>query len=237
MYKNIYPLYNIIYPVFKNKQDADEIEFLKKTIKPGFAIMDIGANIGFYSKILSNLTGNNGKVHSFEPDKTNFRHLKANTKNLSNLVLNNQAVSENTQELKIYRSKDLNVDHRTYPIGDYESIETINAVSIDDYVNGAYKVDFIKMDIQGFEVSALKGMEKTVATNPDIKLLLEFWPHGLHEAGSSVEAFYKQIVSMDLAIRFMEKGVFSDFDPTRIPEYETWTWGMYKNILITQRSF
>lgn len=234
LYKYFYPVYNIVYPIFKNRQDADEIAYLKTIIKPGDSILDIGANIGFYSKILSDCVGPEGKVHSFEPDSTNFRHLKKNLSQRSNVVLNNKAVSDKAGTLNVYKSKDLNVDHRTYPVGEFESIEVIEAISIDDYVNGAWLVNCVKMDIQGFEVSALKGMEKTVAANPEIKLLLEFWPHGLHAAGSTVQLFCNQIYSMGLKIQFLEGTTLTAFNDADIAQFETWGWGQYKNILVSK---
>lgn len=233
LYKHFYPVYNIVYPIFKNRQDADEINYLKKIIKPGDTILDIGANIGFYSKILSKCVGKYGKVHSFEPDVINFKHLRKNTGQLVNVVLNNKAVSDKSGTLNVYKSKDLNVDHRTYPVGEYESIDVIEAISIDDYVKDGFKVNVIKMDIQGFEVSALKGMEKTIKANPEIKLLLEFWPHGLHAAGSSVAQFCEVIKSLGLKIRFLEKENLMPFDEANIPTYETWELGQYKNILVS----
>ena len=232
LYRHFFPVYNVIYPIFKNKQDADEIAYLKKIIKPGDTVLDIGANIGFYSKILANCTGASGKVHAFEPDKTNFKYLKGNTAKLNNVILNNKAVSEKTEELKIYKSKDLNVDHRTYPVGEYESIETIDAVSIDDYIDGKFRVQVVKMDIQGFEVSALKGMQKTVTSNPKIVLLLELWPYGLHAAGSTVQQFYEVVSSMGLTIYFLEKDELSELKESDISHYETWGLGQYKNIVL-----
>lgn len=232
LYKNFYPVYNVVYPIFKNRQDAEEINWLKQTIKPGDTILDIGANIGFYSKILSNCVGSGGKIHAFEPDTTNFKHLSNNLKGFTNVVLNNMAVSDAPGEIKIYRSKDLNVDHRTYPVGDYESVDIIKAISIDAYIDGAFKVDLIKMDIQGYEVAALNGMAKTIENNPQIRLLLEFWPHGLHAAGNTVALFYETITNLGLKIQFLEHGQTVPFDPSEIPQFEGWQWGQYKNILL-----
>ncbi len=81
----------------------------------------------------------------------------------------------------------LNVDHRTYPVDDYAEVIEINATTIDDYLqsNNTTQVDFIKMDIQGFEMAALKGMEKTLKNNPHVKIITELWPYGLKKAGSS----------------------------------------------------
>ena len=160
LYKYCFPLYNFTYARFKNKSDVSEIDLLKKLIKPGDHVLDIGSNIGFYAKILSELVGSNGKVFCFEPDATNFKHLKNNAGQLKNIVLFNNAVSDKKDVIKVYRSKLINVDHRTYPINNYDSIEEINGVSIDSLIEEKIipKVDLIKIDIQGYELFAFKGM-------------------------------------------------------------------------------
>ena len=185
LFRNFFPVYNLIYPVFKRKQDAEEISFLKENIKKGDIILDIGANIGFYSKILAELTGEKGKVYCFEPDEINYNYFLQNTKGIKNISVHKKAVADQTKTIKLYTSKLLNVDHRTYKVDDYEKEISIDAVSIDDFVAGAFKVDFIKMDIQGFELSALKGMTATLAANPNVKILTELWPYGLRAAGVS----------------------------------------------------
>jgi len=93
LYKNAFPVYNLIYPIFKRKQDKHEIALLNKYIKNGDVVLDIGANIGFYTKILSDLVGSTGKVYAFEPDKTNFSYLQKNASVLKNVSLINKAVS------------------------------------------------------------------------------------------------------------------------------------------------
>ena len=232
LYRNLFPIYNILYPVFKRKQDADEINFLKNNIKKGDTILDIGANIGFYAKILSDFVGNVGKVHSFEPDKINFQYLENNLRGRANVVLINKAVSDNAGIIKVYKSKELNVDHRTYPVDDYEAVEEIEATSIDQYINSAFKVEFIKLDIQGYEISALKGMENTIKSNPKITMLLEFWPYGLHAAGHTVREFCDLINSFGLKIFFLEKDNLLPFDYSKTEEYETRDWGQYKNLVV-----
>jgi FkbM family methyltransferase len=187
LYKNAFPLYNFMYPVFKKRQDVKELNLIHSIIKPGNNVLDIGANIGFYTTVFSELVGPNGKVFAFEPEPVNFNYLQQNCKKLVNVRLNNKAVSDTTGTLKIYLSKMLNVDHRTYKIDDYSEVKEIAATSIDDYLkaNGNPPIDFIKMDIQGFEMSALKGMMQTLKNNSGMQIISELWPYGLQKAGSS----------------------------------------------------
>lgn len=196
LYKHSFPLYKNLYSRFKQKQDEHEISFLKSQIKKGDVVLDIGSNIGFYTKIMSELAGEKGKVHSFEPDKINFKHLKNSVGSLPNVVLNNKAVSDKTGKLEIFTSHRLNVDHRTYKPEKYESSYFIDAIALDDYLKENTRVDFIKMDIQGAEMFALKGMKKILTENKNVKVLTELWPHGLRSAGTSVMEMLKFIADL-----------------------------------------
>jgi hypothetical protein len=86
----------------------------------------------------------------------------------------------------LYVSDQLNVDHRTYATeGDSRRAVPIDIVALDVYFKPGQRVDFIKMDIQGYELHALRGANRVLADNPNAKLLLEFWPYGLKQAGTN----------------------------------------------------
>lgn len=206
LYKNAYPLYKVMYTVFKNKQDAQEIALLKQIIKPGDVILDIGANIGYYAKILSDITGKQGKVFCFEPDAVNFKHLQDATQSYTNIAIFNMAVSDNESILKIYKSKLLNVDHRTYPVNNYDSVEEVKANSIDLLINsGTISIPkVIKIDIQGYELTAFKGMNNLLKQSNDLKIVAEFWPHGFKRAGTSAIELFDFFDALGYSIYFID---------------------------------
>jgi hypothetical protein len=95
-------------------------------------------------------------------------------------------VGECSGKSKLYVSDKLNVDHRTYATeGDFRCAVPIDIVALDDYFKPGQRVDLIKMDIQGYELHALRGTNRVLADNPAAKLLLEFWPYGLEQAGAN----------------------------------------------------
>lgn len=223
-----------MYSVFKNKQDAFEIALLKKHIQPGDTILDIGANIGFYAKILSQLTGPTGKVHCFEPDTTNFNHLKVETAGLTNIIINNKAVGPKTEKIKIYTSKNLNVDHRTYKPEEYDKEIEIDAISLEDYLDVNAKVDFIKIDIQGFEMEAMKGMHAILKANHNIKLISEFWPYGLRKAGSSVSDYYNFLKNMNFNIHLLKEDKLEPLSLEKVQQLEPLGEEHYFNIFVSR---
>lgn len=240
LYKHAFVLYKPMYIGFKNKQDAYEIELLKQHISANATVLDIGANIGFYAGILSKIVGEKGKVVCFEPDTTNFEHLKKSTAGIHNIVMENKAVGPKTEKLKIYTSKNLNVDHRTYKPDDYDAEFEIDAISIDDYFNitnsNNCRIDFIKMDIQGFEMQAMQGMQKTLEANHDIKLISEFWPYGLRKAGSSLSAYYDFLIEKGFTCYLLEKNSLLKLSPEKVLSLQDLGEEHYFNIFATRHA-
>jgi FkbM family methyltransferase len=232
LFKNCFPLYKITYQSFKQKQDAFEISLIKKYTKPNDTVLDIGANIGFYAELLSNTVGVNGKVHCFEPDTTNFNYLKKRCINFKNVSINNKAVSDKTGVLKIYTSKQLNVDHRTYKPDDYDQEIDIDAIAIDDYLNGQL-VNFIKMDIQGFEMSAVKGMHKTLES-PDLKMLSEFWPYGMRKAGTSVLDYFQYLKQYNFFIYLIDTNTLTELTEEKVKSFLDLPESSYMNIFASK---
>ncbi len=185
-YDHAFPLYVLCYRAFKAYTDRAERKLLRSILATEAVVVDAGANIGIYSQFFSRCVGPTGVVHSFEPAPENFWRLQAATRNLANVRLSQAAVGECSGRSKLYVSDKLNVDHRTYATeGDSRCAVPIDIVALDDYFKPGQRVDLIKMDIQGYELHALRGTNRVLADNPAAKLLLEFWPYGLQQAGAN----------------------------------------------------
>lgn len=185
LYKAAYPLYQPLYFAYKFRNDWREISLLRQIIHPGNTVLDIGANVGFYTTLFSKLTGPTGKVISLESDTTNFRHLVRQTEKLENVTLIHGAAGPANGITRIYLSDMLNVDHRTYEPESYTGIEEVRMYSLDDLTINGRQIDFVKIDIQGFEMQAFQGMKAILRDNKNIRILTEYWPHGLKMAGNS----------------------------------------------------
>ncbi|MBD3320120.1 MAG: FkbM family methyltransferase [Chitinivibrionales bacterium] len=201
LYIHAFRIYKPLYYIYKLRSDRKKIRFLKKHICPGMSALDIGANIGFYTTLLSRLVGQKGKVYSFEPNAENVMNLKKSTRNRNNVIINQRAVGRLSGQLNLFMSNNLNVDHQTYDIGAGRSAQSVGAVSIDDYFRNGETVDIVKLDIQGFDYYALKGMEKTIARSKNVLLICELWPYGLKKAGTLVEDYLLQIKTMGFRLQ------------------------------------
>jgi FkbM family methyltransferase len=184
LFENCYPLYYPLYSFYKAVTDREERKLLCRWVERGDTVVDVGANIGTYSRYLAGLVGPEGKVVAFEPAATNFKYLQRNTVHLPQVTTINAAVGEKSGQTKLYLSPELNVDHQMYDNGEGRSSVAVNLVSLDAFFKPATKVHLLKIDVQGYELQVLKGAKRLIEENPQIKLILEFWPCGLQRSGN-----------------------------------------------------
>lgn len=149
--------------------DERGINFIKKHLKKGDVFVDVGANIGCYTLIAAKLVGSGGKVFAFEPVGEMHKKLRFNVElnGFKNVTVEKKAVYEKSDVLKLYVSSAENTGMSGIFRHDTESgvTEEVDAVALDDYIaeNGIKRLDMVKIDIEGSELFALKGMEKTLA--------------------------------------------------------------------------
>jgi len=175
-----------------------ETELVKKEIRRGDVVLDIGANIGYYTLLFAKLVGENGKVIAFEPDPTNFALLKRNVEinGYKNVVLVQKAVSNKSGKLKLYLSEDNKGDHRIYNSHDNRKFVEIEGIKLDDYFKDENrKINFVKMDIQGAEGGAVQGMFELLMKNRSMEIISEFWPIGLKRFGIEPIEYLKMLLS------------------------------------------
>ncbi len=181
-----------------------ETGIFMKQIRAGSVVLDIGANIGYYTLIAARQVGPQGRVYAFEPDPANFQLLKKNVEQNSyrNVVLVNKAVSSKTRTLRLFRSQTNRGDHRVYDSKDGRESVPIEAVALDDFFKKMdKKVQFIKMDIQGSEALALEGMRGLIRKNRSLKLVAEFEPRCLKACGSDPGKFLKNLGQLGFSVK------------------------------------
>lgn len=165
----------------------EQTNFFKKNIKEGDVVLDLGANIGYFTCLFAQLVGEKGKVFSFEPEPNNFKLLQRNVEvnGYKNVVLEQKAVSNVKSKIKMYISNSPK-DHRIYPTEDNQESIEIECITLDEYFKDSNKkIDFIKSNIQGADYAAFKGMKLTFEkSKSNIVMAIEFNPAMIKEFGS-----------------------------------------------------
>ncbi|MCI0330811.1 MAG: FkbM family methyltransferase [candidate division Zixibacteria bacterium] len=174
-----------------------ETGILAGQVKKGDVVLDVGANVGYYTLLFSRWVGETGKVYAFEPDPDNFALLQKNVRanRRQNVTLVQKGVSNRTGKLKLYLSGRNKAGHRIYATGEARPSLEIESVRLDDFFRDYEgKIDFIKMDIEGAEALALEGMAELLAKNGTLKLATEFWPSALKAAGTDPGKYLSSLV-------------------------------------------
>jgi FkbM family methyltransferase len=163
-------------------------DLVRAEIKPGDVVLDIGANIGYYTLIFAKCVGPTGHVFAYEPEPGNFSLLRENvsTNGYRNVTLCQTAVSDRAGHNRLYLDEANAGDCRLYDSGDGRRAVGVETVRLDDCL-AAFpgKIGFVKMDIQGAEPAALRGMQSLLHAHRPLGLVVEFWPYGIRLFGSN----------------------------------------------------
>ncbi|WMW66264.1 FkbM family methyltransferase [Nitratidesulfovibrio liaohensis] len=214
LYEHCYPVYSPLYAAWKAFSDRRERELLRQYVRPGMTVVDVGANIGVYTRFFSRLVATSGRVYAFEPALLNFAHLQKNVGHFANVTLIHAAVGCCNGIIQLFVSEELNVDHRTFNSGDGRKAVDVPVVSLDEYFTAGHHVDLIKIDVQGYELSVLEGASRVLSENHDIKVLMEFWPYGLAKAAVSPQSVIELIKSFGFELWMTNGSGSVPFDGT-----------------------
>jgi FkbM family methyltransferase len=156
-------LTKILYPFVYGKRYESKVEpKLNSSVKIGDIAWDIGANMGLYTKILSTLVGEKGFVRAFEPHPKTFSKLKENIKN-TNIEIHNIGFSAKVEKVKFSDSN----NHELNSIMDNSytgKFLEVNITTIDKVIiEKNWRIpNVIKIDVEGYELDIIKGMNLTL---------------------------------------------------------------------------
>lgn len=168
-------------------------DFIWRTVKPGQVAVDVGANHGYYTLLLADLVGPDGKVYAFEPNPRLAELLDRN------IALNGfWHVAEaraaaagdcdgDTARLVIPEQDPKNA-HLIGPDQDVPphldatrcAVREVPLITLDEAVPG--RADFLKVDVEGAEEAVWRGMQRLIARSPGIAILIEFNPWRCRDA-------------------------------------------------------
>ncbi|GJM42610.1 MAG: hypothetical protein DHS20C20_28920 [Ardenticatenaceae bacterium] len=202
-----------------NRHEVETITQLDKLAAPGQTMLDIGAHVGYYSRRYAKALGVNGRIFAFEPHPRTFATLKHNVSQLPQVTAVQLALAdqEGTAELHDYlmmsASGSLHYDESMVALQKAQTHDTdiaprigqpfaaqtftVRTTPVDDFLatQGVEKVDLVKMDIEGAEISALRGMKQTIANSPNLKLIMEYNPQALKAFGHDPVAALQEVQS------------------------------------------
>lgn len=174
---------------------------IRNHVKPNDITLDIGANLGWTTRLMSHLVGEKGQVHAFEPMPVAFENLSINAGDapLNNIKVYPIAVSNCTEEIELF-----------FEHGDTSALSTmrqpeagakvhrhrVSALRLDDMIQELGKPAFIKIDVEGAEYKVLEGM-LNIIRNYRPKIAIELTDSWLRQLGSSAQQLLDLLTAPD----------------------------------------
>jgi FkbM family methyltransferase len=177
-----------------------EAAWLRGILQPGQTVVDVGANVGYFTVLMSKAVGRSGRVVAVEPESGNLRLLRANLKRngCGNVRVIPAAAWQAEGRLALRRSPMNFGDHQTHPGG-----SDVPCIALDSVLDHA---DVVKVDTQGADHYVLAGLARTLAGCPRLVVLVEFWMDSMFERSVSAEDVLALYRALDRPVGLLEPG-------------------------------
>ncbi|HWH94084.1 MAG TPA: FkbM family methyltransferase [Baekduia sp.] len=167
--------------------EEDEAAWLRSVLTRGQTVVDCGANVGYFTLLLSEAVGASGTVVAVEPERGNLRLLQHNLwRNRCDNVRVIAAAAGEARGVVALRHNSLNAgDHQVHAEAAPSDV-LVPCVALDDLLGGVV-VDVVKVDTQGHDYLAVAGMHQLLERSPHARLLVEFWLDSMVERNISAD--------------------------------------------------
>jgi FkbM family methyltransferase len=192
------PLFNkvflVLYSVYKQYIEAGPVDGLRQFVPAGSLVVDVGANVGFFTLRFAQWVGESGNVIAIEPEDQNYRSLLAALarEGLLDRVHALKAVAAASPGKTFLEINPLHpADHKLSRDG---TGLPVTAVTLDELVQGAAhsRLALVKIDVQGAEMLVLEGAE-SILKMAGPALFIELHEEGLNKFGASVSAILDRL--------------------------------------------
>lgn len=176
--------------------DFWEMRFMQMYLKPGDAVIDIGANVGLYSIFMRSLVKQSGFVHAFEPNPITAERFNENCalNNLTNVKLHNFGCSDKNADVSFCADGDASAAHiPSKEDARADNIE-ITTIRLDTYLDNQ-DYSMAKLDIEGYEPFAVRGMQNWLTqSNPPVMQIEMAGLANIH--GITTDQFIKELTEL-----------------------------------------
>jgi FkbM family methyltransferase len=168
--------------ILGGEHETDVIRVFRTFLSQHSVVLDIGANFGLYTALAGSIVRRHGRLYAFEGNPRVFaslqRTLVANDLfHRPNIVAANVLVSDKAGRGILNYSANLPSGGTMSDVqlsgGMQRSVE-VEMTTIDDFLPRELPVDLVKIDVEGHEPRVLRGMERTIARSPNLRIIIEF---------------------------------------------------------------
>ncbi|MBI2610899.1 FkbM family methyltransferase [Candidatus Kaiserbacteria bacterium] len=188
-----------------HRYEPETTRLFKQIVREGGVVIDVGAHIGYFTRLAAGRVGRSGRVYAFEPESENRTLLIENTKWFDNVITLGEAITDRSGTVAFYRIRGSTGCHSTIAQENAER-SLVPATTLDVFMreNSIEHADVIKIDIEGGEAKALQGMEQTLRGIRH--LIIEYNPAALSRAGADPRELLSTLQEKGFTISVLSRG-------------------------------
>ncbi len=203
--------------------EAGSLSVMRRFVRPGDMVIDLGAHIGLHSIPLARAVGPEGRLVAVEPLPRTAECLRRSL--VCNGLLDQStiviAAASDASGMTEFYLGDNSMLGSLYPAVDEHKPVDVRVVRIDEIMGSEVRVDFVKMDVEGAELKALAGMTDLIARNPNIAMIAEYGPVHLERVGINPADWFEAFADTGLGVALVideADGSLSRVDLKRIEQ-------------------
>ena len=186
--------------------ERDVVPVFRRFAKANSTILDIGANFGLYTAIGGAIVRDFGQLIAFEGNPHTFEYLRRTA--YANKLYHNPRVRL-VNALGSDRSGTGSLHYRPSELGGASMARVagpgivsvdVETLTVDDFLDPGVKVDLVKIDVEGHEPQVLKGMEKTLARSPNVRLIVEAFESFIRHTFGDPEEYFDYLQGLGFAV-------------------------------------
>ena len=163
--------------LLSGRWEPGTVRVVRRLVQRGMVAVDVGAHVGYFTRILARCVGPHGRVFAFEPHPGNYEILLRNTRALSQVEAVNSAVTDDEHPRVLFASRTSSATHTLRrDHADKAAVEIeVPGTSLDSFLaaRGVQRLDFAKIDVEGSELEVLSGMERLLHLSPAPHVVVE----------------------------------------------------------------
>ena len=224
------------------RYEAVEIALMRRFLRAGDVIVDVGANVGYLTRFFAQAVGPLGKVYAFEPNPLIFPLLRRNVAKFRQVVVFDVGLSTNEAEMPLFvpgSNHAVASFVREYPAthvfdghgGQLHAVaaklvrgdEFMAKIDIDNsgppQADRERRIDILKVDVEGWELNVLAGLEETIMSSKKIIIFCEYNPSAQECAGRTPRELLDWFLDRQFALSYPRNGELHALPPAMIDQF------------------
>jgi FkbM family methyltransferase len=198
--------------------EAHVTGWLQQTLRPGQVFVDVGANVGYFTLLGGQIVGPHGRVVAVEAHPRLADLLRRNV--IMNGIYGHvqtwhRAAWSSATDIKLHVRRNFAGnssigsigDEALDRLGDTEEVVEVQAVPVDDLLEGLPPVDVLKVDVEGAELHVFTGLARTLQASPGITVMFEWAPAQIESVGDETGALLDLLEGHGMHFRLIEDGL------------------------------